>query len=131
MWQHPVEIAFCTFLWRWNQIENMYLLRLSRIISKIKFRRERFIFVLLWKLFLPSLSNFGHRLFHFLKCKILRIGCIFIVVVTDVKFVSTWRDKAKKINGLYSCDKITRTWIQISRQNWNGFFSNISHPRII
>ena len=22
----------------------------------------------------------------------------------------------------YSCNKITKTWIQISRQNWNGFF---------
>ena len=26
----------------------------------------------------------------------------------------------------YSCNKITTTQIQISRQNWNGFFSNIS-----
>ena len=26
-----------------------------------------------------------------------------------------------------SCNKITTTWIQISRQNWNGFFSNASH----
>jgi hypothetical protein len=22
----------------------------------------------------------------------------------------------------YSCNKITKTWVQISRQNWNGFF---------
>ena len=27
----------------------------------------------------------------------------------------------------YSCDKITTTWIQISRQIWNGFSSNASH----
>ena len=27
----------------------------------------------------------------------------------------------------YSCNNITTTWIQISRQNWNGFFSNASH----
>ena len=27
----------------------------------------------------------------------------------------------------YSCNKITKTWIQISRQNWFGIFSNISH----
>ena len=27
----------------------------------------------------------------------------------------------------YSCKKITTTWIQISLQNWNGFFSNASH----
>ena len=26
----------------------------------------------------------------------------------------------------YSCNKITTTWIQIFRQNWNGFFSNAS-----
>ena len=27
----------------------------------------------------------------------------------------------------YSCNKITTTWIQIFRQNWNVFFSNASH----
>ena len=32
---------------------------------------------------------------------------------------------------LYSCNKITTTWIQIFRQNWNGFFSNISHQMMI
>ena len=26
------------------------------------------------------------------------------------------------LEGKYSCNKITTTWIQISRQNWNGFF---------
>ena len=31
----------------------------------------------------------------------------------------------------YSCNKITATQIQISRQNWNGFFSNISHQMMI
>ena len=31
----------------------------------------------------------------------------------------------------YSCNKITETWIQISRQNWFGFSSNISHQMII
>ena len=30
-----------------------------------------------------------------------------------------------------SCNKITKTWIQISRQNWNYFFSNISHQMMI
>ena len=28
---------------------------------------------------------------------------------------------------MYSCNKITKTWIQISGQNWFGTFSNISH----
>ena len=32
---------------------------------------------------------------------------------------------------MYSCNKITQTWIQISCQNWNGFFSNISHQIMI
>ena len=25
---------------------------------------------------------------------------------------------------IYSCDKITKIWIRISRQNWNSFYSN-------
>ena len=31
----------------------------------------------------------------------------------------------------YSHDKITKTWIKMSRQNWNGFSSNISHQMMI
>jgi len=31
----------------------------------------------------------------------------------------------------YSCNTITTTWIQISRQNLNGFFSNIRHQIMI
>ena len=31
----------------------------------------------------------------------------------------------------YSCDEITTTWIQISRQNWNDFFSNINQQIMI
>ena len=31
----------------------------------------------------------------------------------------------------YSCNKVTKTWIQISRQNWLGVFSNYSHQMII
>ena len=34
-------------------------------------------------------------------------------------------------NKMYSCKKITTTQIQISRQNCNGFFWNISHQMII
>ena len=37
---------------------------------------------------------------------------------------------AKNYN-LYSCNKITTTWIQISRQNRNGFSSNASHQIMI
>ena len=32
---------------------------------------------------------------------------------------------------LYSCSKITTTWIQISCQNWKGFFSNACHQIMI
>ena len=35
-----------------------------------------------------------------------------------------------KIINLHSCNKVT-TQIQISHQNWNGFFSNISHQMMI
>ena len=31
----------------------------------------------------------------------------------------------------YSCNMITTTWIQISRQSWNGLFSNINHQIMI
>ena len=31
----------------------------------------------------------------------------------------------------YSCNKIPATELQISRQNWNGFFSNASHKIMI
>ena len=34
-------------------------------------------------------------------------------------------------NQSYSSNKVTTTWIQISRQNWNGFFSNASHQIMI
>ena len=30
-------------------------------------------------------------------------------------------------NSQYSCNKITKTWIQISSQNWFGIFSNVCH----
>ena len=32
--------------------------------------------------------------------------------------------KYKKYKLYIYCDKISTTWIKISRQNWNGFFSN-------
>ena len=31
----------------------------------------------------------------------------------------------------YSCNKINKLWIQISRQNWNGFYSNINYHKMI
>ena len=50
-----------------------------------------------------------------------------------------WKTRREMI-GFYSCNMITTTWIQISRQHWNGFFSNslweklkisISHDMVI
>ena len=41
------------------------------------------------------------------------------------------RTKLVATQNAYSCNKITTTWIQISRQNWNGFFSNASHQIMI
>ena len=35
------------------------------------------------------------------------------------------------VTSSYSCNKITTTWIQISRQNWNGFYSNASQQIMI
>ena len=32
---------------------------------------------------------------------------------------------SKNMNVRYSCNKTITTWIQISRQNWNDFFSNV------
>ena len=39
------------------------------------------------------------------------------------------QDKPKYVE--YNCNKITTTQIQISRQNQNDFFPNISHQMII
>ena len=33
--------------------------------------------------------------------------------------------------GAYNCNKITKAWIQISRQNWTCFFSNTIHQMMI
>ena len=38
---------------------------------------------------------------------------------------------AEDPKGMYSSNKITKTWIQISWQNWYGSFSNFSHQRMI
>ena len=38
--------------------------------------------------------------------------------------ICTWRQQSRCI---YSCNNITKTWIQISRQNWFAFYSNIAY----
>ena len=50
----------------------------------------------------------------------------------QASFVTYWQASGGLLAiRLYSCNKITTTWIQIFRQNWNGFFSNISHQMMI
>ena len=44
--------------------------------------------------------------------------------IISKKYICKWKNS-------YCCNKITTNWIQISCQNWNGFFSNISHQRMI
>ena len=43
----------------------------------------------------------------------------------STKFTIEWHSFESHI--WYSCNKISTTWIQISRQNWNRFFSSASH----
>ena len=61
-------------------------------------------------------------------------------MITDWAMITTRNKKIKKslqslkvvcykIIYLYSCNKLTKTRFQIPRQNWFGFFSNISHQR--
>ena len=49
----------------------------------------------------------------------------------SVKQLGNTVTEADQMVSTYSCNKITTTWIQISRQNWNGFFSNASYQIMI
>ena len=43
-----------------------------------------------------------------------------------------WWVSSRQSQWRYSCNKITTTWIEMSRQNWNGFsLSNTSHQIMI
>ena len=60
---------------------------------------------------------------------------IFHITLTLTTF-ETWNKVLYSCKSLwsvygYSSNKITKTRIQISRQNWNGLFSNISHQMMI
>ena len=53
-------------------------------------------------------------------------GKFFTIVPSSSKWT-----KLLSNNLYYSCSKITKTWIQISRQNGNGYFSNFSRQMMI
>ena len=84
---------------------------------------------------------------HLLQCLIIRTNFLGSVIVLfshyhlavfsqinliDVFwwFAHNWHDiEHKNLRQkflFYSCHKISKTWIQISRKNWNVFFSNIT-----
>ena len=72
-------------------------------------------------------------LWGFLRCKSVKFDSIssdyfqymIVFVISNQKMIFIW------MTNCYSCNKITKTWIQISRQNWNGYFSNASHQIMI
>ena len=82
-----------------------------------------------------KLNSLKHNLFDMSKANWLPTRFIFWFSWSDKSSVCSWTPKTVKelntfnlqIRLLYSCNKITTTWIQISHQNWNGFFSNASH----
>ena len=49
--------------------------------------------------------------------------CLILVGVS-IKFCQAGEDD--EYDKRYSCNKITKTWIQISRQNWNGWFNYLT-----
>ena len=62
---------------------------------------------------------------------ILENGCKYLDVSLAVTLEDNINIERSELTQLdvssYSCNKITTTQIQISQQNWNNFFSNISH----
>ena len=62
----------------------------------------------------------------FLPCQFVKNDPIFKILLLSYR--SSFKSElTSKHWDFYSCNKIFKTWIQIFRQNWFGFFSNISH----
>ena len=73
-----------------------------------------------WREEMP-LIKVAYFMLNFLNLKSF-LSYLFFIVASSLSTL------CKRIN--YSCNNTTMTWIQISLQNWNGFFSNISHQDI-
>ena len=71
-----------------------------------------------------NVRNFGGK--ESLKSKMYTLLILVDFAKIDLVYLAI-----KKCQGwekqMSSCDKITTTWIQVSRQKWNGFFPNASH----
>ena len=72
------------------------------------------------------LSHFWLLLPPPLKSDIIYVCSLsmYMFEFTHKSHTKYWRQNS---NMCVCCNKITTTWIQISRQNWNGVFSNASH----
>ena len=69
-----------------------------------------------------SSARFSYSFCHYMHNALkFVVGCIVALFLYSVASYWLW----------YSCNKITTTQIQIFRQNWNCFFSNINHQMII
>ena len=87
--------------------------------------------------FIYNLSKYKYGLtllFHLLctTCEMAWLSSMFDHAL-QVSLLSRNKDAKDKVSpcAQYSCNKITNTRIQISCQNWNDFFSNISHQMMI
>ena len=68
----------------------------------------------------PELNDFSWVGWDFIWAEILWISSV------TFNYAISSASVCKKNQILYSCNKITTTQIPISRQNWNGFFSNLT-----
>ena len=57
----------------------------------------------------------------------LGAAALFVEAGVEPDIHQSTSAKKAVMNNRYSCNKITTTQIQISRQSWNGFFSNGSY----
>ena len=124
-----------------------HVLRMSKSFMHIVdwFKLER-----LWKVETKKSRNYVRQTFTHLnqswtlssdskqqlgaKCNDPKSGTNVWLGYFSLLFTLFYRQKNERIFWLklstklcYSYNKITTTWIQISRQNWNGFFSNDRH----
>ena len=109
--QHPRNIWLVS---RWRRVTSYgsILPRREVLGDRLARRNPLHLSSLKWIQKIPSHGPLSCKLLLFFK----RVSFLFH---------PQWNRK------LYSCSKKTTTWIQISRQNRNSFFSNISHQIMI